>query len=782
MTSAAALADGLARALLEAADAFERGALWPAAILWPDPERQFASVYESLRGALAPRGIALYQLGAYDPTTGTGPAIWLRCLLDTDLPGASPAPGTVPVILLPGVTSAALKHPQTLDREVHSLVELQYRGEIFRNRRQARDWTIGPFLRSPEQGLGLDVASDGRTDDAAAAALKTLIVYPLRDLPNRKLTAEDFHRLIEPDEVRRLLQWISDPPAAKAGRSANEWESFRALMRGTYAIDVNAKGARQMAVERLAKGGGAWAKVLARVDDAPQQWRIVCEQMRAAEPSQQGLFEDPTPGTSADNLHQETLLAGELERAADLPHAEALARVIALEDQHRTRRVTRWARLGEAPLAQALEPLARLAVGVREPVPGGDVPGIAQAYADEGCGVDMALIDALAASGAHVAIVGSIARSLYLPWLDNLSNRFRQAMDNCGASARPQPLKVAPGTCLLFVDGLRYDIGRRLAERLSASEVLRLSWRLAPIPTITATAKPIVTPVADQIGGAGRVADFLPMETSSGKPATTDTLRAAMKARGVDVLLGNDTRGPSAPHAIGWTECGNLDKDGHMMGARLAAQVAGEIEMIAHRVEALRRAGWARVRIVTDHGWLLVPGGLPKATIAASIVDTAWSRVARLADGAAPEVKSMPWHWDESVRIAVPPGASAFRAGEEYAHGGISLQECVIPDILIGEESGANRSASGVRIKSIAWRRYRLSVTLVADAPDHEIEVRLIERDPSSRVSAERFSADGNQIDLRVDPDMDEQTPVVVVLLDEHGSVVDARKTIIGER
>lgn len=781
MTGAATLADGLASSLLDTADAFERGAHWPAAVLWPDPERQFASVYEGLRGALASRGVALYRLGAYDPTTGTGPAIWLRCLLDTDLPGASPGPGTVPVILLPGVTSAALKHPQTLDREVRPLVELQYRGEVFRNRRQARDWSVGPFLRSPEQGLGLDVASDARTDDAASAALKTLIAYPLRDLPSRKLTAEDFHRLIEPDEVRGLLLWISDPTAAKTGRSANEWESFRALVRVTYAIDVNAKGARQTAVERLAKGEGAWAKVLARVDDAPQQWRIVCEQMRQAEPSQQGLFDDPAPGTSADNLHQEALLAGELERAADLPHSEAISRVIALEDQHRPRRATRWARLGEAPLAQALEPLARLAAGACEALPGGDVPGIAQAYADEGCAVDMALIDAVAAGGTHAAIVGKIARSLYLPWLDDLASRFRRAMEEGGSSTRPQPLKAAPGTCMLFVDGLRFDLGRRLAERLAASESVRLNWRLSPLPTITATAKPIVTPVADQIRGTGRVADFLPLETSSGKPATTDTLRAAMRARGIDVLLGNDTRGPSSPDAVGWTECGNLDKDGHTMGARLAAQVTGEIENIAHRVEALRRAGWARVRIVTDHGWLLVPGGLPKATIAASVVETAWSRVARLSDGAAPEVSTMPWHWDETVRVAVPPGARAFRAGEEYAHGGISPQECVIPDILVGEDGGASRSA-GAKIESIAWRRYRLTVTLTMDAADHEVEVRVSERDASSRVAAERVGGERDRIELRLDPDLDEETPVVVVLLDAHGSVVDARKTTIGER
>ena len=138
VTRPATLAEGLARALLEAADAFERGAHWPAAVLWPDPERQFSSVFDRLRDVLAPNGVALYRLGPYNQMGRSGPAIWLRCLVDTDLPGSSPAQGAVRVFLLPGVTSAALKHPQTLAPEVRPVVELQDRGEVFRNRRQAR--------------------------------------------------------------------------------------------------------------------------------------------------------------------------------------------------------------------------------------------------------------------------------------------------------------------------------------------------------------------------------------------------------------------------------------------------------------------------------------------------------------------------------------------------------------------------------------------------------------------------------------------------------------------
>ena len=34
-----------------------------------------------------------------------------------------------------------------------------------------------------------------------------------------------------------------------------------------------------------------------------------------------------------------------------------------------------------------------------------------------------------------------------------------------------------------------------------------------------------------------------------------------------------------------------------------------------YRVESLLAAGWREVRIVTDRGWLLLPGGLPKTDL-----------------------------------------------------------------------------------------------------------------------------------------------------------------------
>jgi hypothetical protein len=50
------------------------------------------------------------------------------------------------------------------------------------------------------------------------------------------------------------------------------------------------------------------------------------------------------------------------------------------------------------------------------------------------------------------------------------------------------------------------------------------------------------------------------------------------------------------------------------------------------RVEELIQAGWRRFRIVTDHGWLLLPGGLPKTELPMHQVETRWGRSAILKD------------------------------------------------------------------------------------------------------------------------------------------------------
>jgi hypothetical protein len=202
-------------------------------------------------------------------------------------------------------------------------------------------------------------------------------------------------------------------------------------------------------------------------------------------------------------------------------------------------------------------------------------------------------------------------------------------------------------------------------------------------------------------------------------------------------------------------------------------------DTVAEYVLALKAAGWPRLRIVTDHGWLLMPGGFEPIRLPPSAVIAKGSRAAILHDEAAAELAFLPWHWDRSVRIAMPSGAEAFRAGEVYSHGGLSPQECVIPDITVhGSESIPSR---GVRISTISWRRLRLTVELTGELADITLEVRRRERDAASRVDV-ASTIEGARVRLTISDEVEEGDPVLVVLVDRQGSIIDARATGVGDR
>jgi len=68
-----ALADSLRMATVYNKD----DAVPPAAVLWTDERREFERLLPRIRLEMP----NVLTLGAYDPDTRTGPAIWLRCVL-----------------------------------------------------------------------------------------------------------------------------------------------------------------------------------------------------------------------------------------------------------------------------------------------------------------------------------------------------------------------------------------------------------------------------------------------------------------------------------------------------------------------------------------------------------------------------------------------------------------------------------------------------------------------------------------------------------------------------
>ena len=413
---------------------------------------------------------------------------------------------------------------------------------------------------------------------------------------------------------------------------------------------------------------------------------------------------------------------------------------------------------------------------------GGNTPDeVAIAYLDRGWIADAATWEALrTASPTDEELIKNAVRHLLNPWLEDSSRAFQGAVERVGlpGSTSQTSVKAGEDTCILFVDGLRYDLGRRLGEMLERRGCrVNVSHRWAGTPTVTATAKPAVTPVAQGIAGESLGEDFAPKIRKTGKPATAVNLRVEMQSRGYQILTGNTIDWPKGEPAHGWGETGEIDTLGHQRGSSIARQIPEELDRLTDRIIALLDAGWQGIRVVTDHGWLLLPGGLPKVDLPKHLTETRWSRAAVIAGTSAPDVMRIPWYWNSTQSFATPPGSACFNKSDEYAHGGLSIQECLIPDILVERAGDATVSAS---IRSITWRGLRCYVEAQTSGPGVTADLCL--RRPSGKsvtAAAKAVETDGS-VSLVLSDDQYESDQLVLVLLDDSGTLLARLPTRVG--
>lgn len=773
VNQSATLLDALTASLATATRSPE-GVAEPVALLWTDADGQWRPLVADLQKACN----HFYVLGAYDVARRTGPAIWLKCLVDRTLPDLAPPPGTVPILYLPGVSRQELRAGGDCPDLLDPLIELQYRGAAW-HQKNGRDWTVEAFMTS-EAALGLDMSLDMRTREALMRALPVLAIEPIAPLRGRRLDADDFDRLSVGDPVRDLLGWMSEPEPFQARCDVARWDTFRNICVREFGFDPDKDGPAR-AGDLLLNGNGKWEDVWRRFRDAPRGYPGVTDLLRQAKPRDLLVEGARQPQV---NDEQEAQLRYALEAAVAMPHEKLCDRVLELEAQNRDRRSWVWADLGYSLMAHALEPLARLATLARSALGGVSLAAMAGDYAAEGWRCDRAALDAMSntKSPADSALVARVVRAIYAPWLDKSARRFQELASDNEAEYRRlvSGVKAAPETCLVFADGLRFDVAGMLQERLEQRGLrVKLAHRIAPLPTVTATAKPIATPAYASCEGAS-AEDFNPVLAASKQAVNASRLRDEMARQGVEILDSDETKLAAHPDKGGWTEIGRLDEMGHSLGASLVRHIDVEVEAIADRISDLLGAGWARVRVVTDHGWLLVPGGLPKVELPAHLVATKWARCASVRGESSPDVPTFGWYWNAQARIASPPGIGSFIAKTEYAHGGVSLQECVVPDMLV-EPGEVTLKA---QITEVSWRGMRCRVVVETNATGLRIELRRNwkQADPEGqRIATPKELGGSGQASLAVERDEYEGTAAMAVILDATGRVLDYRPTTIGE-
>jgi hypothetical protein len=136
------------------------------------------------------------------------------------------------------------------------------------------------------------------------------------------------------------------------------------------------------------------------------------------------------------------------------------------------------------------------------------------------------------------------------------------------------------------------------------------------------------------------------------------------------------------------------------------------------------------------------------------------------------------WHWNSQVRIASPPGIGAFVTGAEYAHGGASVQECVVPELYV--ERGADRTRA--EITNLQWRGMRCRVQVETNAVDARVDIRLNWKQPATTiVAALREVASNGEASIAVPDDSHEGAAATVVVIDQNGQVLTYKPTTVGE-
>lgn len=754
----------------------------PHCILWTDQDRQ----WEVIIGRLHKEMPELFILGNYEPDIRQGPAIWLRCVLANTLDDINIPDDLTPVFYLPGVSRQDLRAVDNCPDHLKPLAELQYRGLIW-SQVNAKDWTVLAFLQTHQGGLGLDVSQDKETKTAMQLALPSLMDTEITRFRGKRLDKDDFYQLISKDPDGELLKWLNDGDNYRKRKTDDEWRAFVELCRYHFAFNPETEGVIS-GVEKLAQHTGVWEALWERYQEVASRYKDIPERIRQANPPANTLdWLDPSSdqyeGWPQWNDQQESKLRDSLKDIVNKPLNEAQKIIIDLDRSHGHRRDLIWSELGLSPMVKTLEYLKILADITRNvSLDGGTIKDLANGYQSSGWQADDAMMQALASvqTVEDQHIVYSVLDTIYEPWAMASARYIQQIIEGNaypgGNIKTASPLNYQTGTCILFVDGLRFDVAKRLATILdqslfSVSE--KADW--AALPSVTATGKPSVSPIKGQIAGRNVSADFEPEITATGKPAIHRNHMKLLEDAGWQILGRMDSGNPDGK---AWTEIDAIDKAGH--DGNLPQRLEAIIKEIRDRVRQLLEAGWQQIEIVTDHGWLFLPNGLPKVALTQSLTENQWGRCASLKQGASTSERTFPWFWNPDHSFVLADGISCFRAGISYAHGGLSLQECLTLRLTVTQSANRSDSAN-VTINEVEWRGLRCDVRVEAGTTEMILDIRTEPGNPDTSIvlSEKSLKTSGKTSLLIPNDDLLGQSATIVIVTSS-GQLITQRQVIIG--
>lgn len=766
------ISDKVFQALKQAENHNSNVMVKPEVILWPDPENQWNDVISVLQENMP----QLLIYGSFEPTKKKGPAIWLKCMIAKTLPEANWIEDTIPIIYLPGVAKSDLRNVENAVFNLQPLLEYQYTGTLFLQE-NGREWSILAFVENPINGLGIKVEKDNATKEALKKALPC-IFQDSEVLYNKTVVAADYlYSQLFPDIIPTILKWMCKGDSFLQNIEVGKRDVFFNLCKSQYGFEPDHKNIKAI-TEKLGSQKNLWKYVWQMYATAPSKYFEIESLLRLSKPDDLGVgvFALPDESWPQINEEYEHLLAKALAEVAKLDAPKVLSVLQELEKEHGKRRKWVWYELGKSPLTQSLHNLLQMALGVSEGFSSTTIEVVQSYYVTNGYKIDQFMRRALAAVKTEndKATIKSIIQLLYKPWLECITDKFQKLVEQDASIFTLQTAVEETETFILFVDAFRYELAEEFCERLTEQKwkfALHSGW--SAIPSLTPTAKPSISPIAKSVSVHSGISEFRP-QLQNGKDLLTAVFRDAVASLGYKfVKKANDIQNDGKY----WQEIGDIDTKGHQEQAEMVKRTDELFDQVQEVLDVAFQRGIKKVKIVTDHGWLLLPGGLPKTQLNAGLTETRWGRCALIKDGAKTDLLHLPWRWNPSVFIAYAPGISFFKANEEYAHGGISVHECLVPTLLIENPYAQNVVAE---VKMVKWVNFKCTVE-TNDVPDgYLVDIRTKYNDAKTSIVLSKNKAlRANTVTLMID-DSAESEAATIVLMDENGMILDKKPTTVG--
>jgi hypothetical protein len=323
----------------------------------------------------------------------------------------------------------------------------------------------------------------------------------------------------------------------------------------------------------------------------------------------------------------------------------------------------------------------------------------------------------------------SRARQRYHETANLMADRFVSSMERANFRLKLQrqrdtfarvvrPLLGEGRVAYFLVDAMRFEMGRELARLLDAEGEVSLAPAVASVPTITEIGMASLMPEADgdvviAAAGPSKLALVVEGVTLPDRKARMDFLssRATVPASVLkleDFPLNRTRREAIREAKLVVVTSQEIDMVGEADNTAFARQTMLQaLDMIVRAVRALVREGIYQFVVSADHGHLFGEETLGDMTIENPRGDVAdlhrrvWVGRGGAAVPNTVRFKTTAFDLTSEYDIVTPRTLACFKAagGNAFFHGGISLQELIIPVLTLKATP-----KSPARPKSITWR------------------------------------------------------------------------------